>query len=109
MSDGLRTGESDENTNRTADQAHDNALDEELRQDIAAPGADRHPDADFARSFRYRHEHDVHDSDASHQQRDAGDCGQEKGHHFSRTLRRVGKVRLIPDREIVLVVLRDLV
>ena len=45
-------------------------LDEKLLQDVMAAGADGHSQADFPRAFRHRDEHDVHDPDATHHQRD---------------------------------------
>ena len=41
----------------------------------------RFADADFARALRDAHQHDVHDDDAAHHQRDAGDRHHHRGHH----------------------------
>ena len=49
-------------------------LDQELRQDVARLGADRHADADLARPLGHAHQHDVHDPDAADQQRHRGDA-----------------------------------
>src|SRR6266851_1397154 len=43
---------------------------EELSHDIAAPRPQRLPDPDLARPLRHRHEHDVHDNDPAHDERD---------------------------------------
>ena len=57
-----------------ADHAQGHRLDQELKQDVAAAGADRHADADLARPLGDADEHDVHDADAADEQRDAGDA-----------------------------------
>jgi len=49
---------------------YENRLGQELSKDIAAPRADRLADTDLLRPFRYAHEHDVHDPDASRDERD---------------------------------------
>src|SRR5437870_9935854 len=48
-------------------------LDEELSEDVTAPGANGLADPDLARPLVHRDEHDVHDPDPSDQQRDATD------------------------------------
>jgi hypothetical protein len=50
------------------------ALDQELQQDVARLGADRHANPDLARPFGHRDEQDVHDADAADQQRDRRDA-----------------------------------
>src|SRR5215471_11424997 len=74
-----------EQRERGADQdAHDAArerqrrrLDQELGEDVAPAGAQGLADADLARSLGHRHEHDVHDHDAAHEQRDRGDADRD--------------------------------
>ena len=60
-----------------ADAAHQDRLDQELAQDVAVLGADGFAHADLARALGDRHQHDVHDADAAHQQGDAGDAAQQ--------------------------------
>src|SRR3954469_10471133 len=44
---------------------------QELPLHIFFRGADGHADADLARALSHRHQHDVHDANAAHDQRDA--------------------------------------
>ena len=67
----------DEHADRAADDRHEQGFDDELEEDVLPLGADRLADADLARPFRHRHEHDVHRPDAADDQRDAGDGAQE--------------------------------
>ena len=60
-------------------------LDHELRQDIAAPGAERLPDPDLAGPLAHRHEHDVHDHDAADDERDGDQPGQRDEQDASRS------------------------
>src|SRR5262249_121769 len=52
-------------------------LDQKLQSDVAALGAQRAADADLARPLRHGRQHDVHDTDAADEQRDAGDENQQ--------------------------------
>src|SRR5262249_20334524 len=63
----------DREADQSASQAHRRRFNEELDQDGPAFGADGFADADFSRSFGHRDEHDVHDTDAAHEERQAGD------------------------------------
>ena len=58
---------------------HEHGLDQELREDVAPPRADRLADADLARALGHRHEHDVHDADPADEQRDRGDRAEQRG------------------------------
>ncbi len=49
--------------------------------------APRPTDADFARPLRHRRQHDVHDADAAHDQRDAGDQHQQYVEHHPQQFR----------------------
>ena len=82
-------------------EAQHDALDQELRQHVGAAGAHRHADADLARALGHRHQHDVHDADAAHQQRDAGDGRQQHRHHLGGGRRRLGQVGLVAHLEVV--------
>ena len=57
-------------------------LDQELQQHLPRPRADGQADADLARPLGHGDEHDVHDADAADEQADAGDGGQQRGHHL---------------------------
>ena len=57
--------------------------------------ADGHARADLARSLGYADEHDVHDSDAADDQRNAGDRAEQSGHDVGRRRGRIGDFLLI--------------
>jgi hypothetical protein len=59
------------------------------------------------RAFGDRHQHDVHDPDATHQQRNAGDATQQPRHNPVRLDRRLGDVRQVADGEIAPLILRE--
>ena len=56
-----------------ANDAKDERLEEELEQNLAGAGADSFADADFACALRDGDEHDVHDTNATDDERDASD------------------------------------
>ena len=55
-----------------AEQTQDERLNQKLDQDGHARCAHRFTQPDLARAFRDRDQHDVHDADATHEQRDTG-------------------------------------
>ena len=59
-------------------------LGEELAPDVPARGADGAAHADLARPLEHGGQHDVHDADAAHEQRDAGDAAHD---HVEQPLR----------------------
>ena len=67
----------DQSTDRT--QAH--RFNQKLRENVVAARAYCHAHANFARPLGYAHQHDVHDSDAAHEQRHASDCAEQDRHH----------------------------
>src|SRR5687768_7188218 len=50
---------------------------EELREDVPLAGAERAPHADLADALEHRGEHDVHDPDATDDERDRGDGAED--------------------------------
>ncbi len=86
---------------RAARHGERDGLDEKLRLDVPALGADRHPHADLSRPLRHRDEHDVHDPDAAHEKGDARDRPQERAHGPALRLRLLDHLRLRPDDEVV--------
>ena len=80
-----------------------NGLDKELREDVAALSPHRLPYADLPRPLRHGHQHDVHDADAAHQQRDAGNRPKEDDKGLRGLLQRLDRVHQAGDREVVLV------
>src|SRR5690606_22104335 len=85
------TGEAE----NAAGHAEDERLDQELEQDVAAPRAQRLADPDLTRPLRDRHQHDVHDADPAHDQRDEGDPGQEESKRLGRLLKGRQQARLV--------------
>src|SRR5258708_17268111 len=71
--------EAQRNSHQPAQRRHNPRLDQELRQHILLARADGKPDADLARAFGDRDQHDVHDSDAADDQADGRDRGEEYG------------------------------
>src|SRR6478672_4709316 len=70
-------------------------FDQELCEHLALERTDREPDADLARSFGDRHEHDVHDPDAADEQahgRDRGEEQREHSRHVGEHARDLGEV-----------------
>ena len=64
-----------EHPEQTTEEGDGHRLDEELDQDVRLAGADRLADADLARPFGHRYQHDVHDADAADQEGDADHAG----------------------------------
>src|SRR5205809_3579607 len=59
------------------DEGQRDGFHEELAQDVSAPGSHGHPQPNFSGSFGHRDQHDVHDPDTAHEQRDRGNGRQE--------------------------------
>ena len=79
-------GQPAQDAGHPADDREGDRLDEELADDVAAFGAQRTADADFAGPLGDRGQHDVHDADAAHDQRDGGDQAHEDDEHHPRGL-----------------------
>ena len=84
-------------------------LDQELGEDVAAPGADRLADADLAGPLADRDQHDVHDPDAADDQRDRGDAPEQQRQRAADRVGRLEQLRLVEDREVVVVGRREAV
>src|SRR5262249_18775241 len=61
-------------------------LSQELTYDIRLACTDCAPDTDFARSLEHSGEHDVHDADTAHQQRNARDTDHDNAEDHLRLL-----------------------
>src|ERR1035437_6062029 len=85
----------------SAEDAHHDTLDQELRQHIRPSRADRHADSDFTRTFGDGHEHDVHDADAADDQRYRRDRREQAGHHRRGGRRGSRNFRLVAHGEVV--------
>ena len=89
------------NADHAAEQAEQGGFGQELDQDIASARAQGFAQADLAGAFGDRDQHDVHDADAAHQQRNAGDAAQEDGQHAGDGLGGGDKILLGEDGEII--------
>ena len=77
-------------------------LDEELEEDVPSRGAERFANADLARAFGDRDEHDVHDADAADEQTTQRRCRRAASVKVGSGLaERAEQVRLIPNAEVV--------
>lgn len=77
------------NADQTADEADHNGLDDKLQPYGAVGRAQRLAGADLPGPLGDGHQHNVHNADASHQQRDARDHGDGRGdggHHIRHDL-----------------------
>ena len=88
--DDARGDEADSNPDRAACDAQREGLDQELHQHVASARAERHAQPDLARPLGDRHQHDVHDADAAHHERDGGDAGEQHRQRPAGLLQRAG-------------------
>src|SRR5690606_6643730 len=65
--------------NSAADYTQYQRFGQKLAEDLAVSGTHGFTDADFSRPFRNRHQHDIHDANASHQQRYGSYSGNKPG------------------------------
>ena len=63
----LRARDAEEETAHAAEDAHHDALDEELHQHVRAARAEREANADLTRALGDRDQHDVHHANAADQ------------------------------------------
>ena len=76
-------------------------FDDELHGDIAALGTQGAADADFPRALGHRNQHDIHDADPPHDQRNGGDYGDEVLHRRRQNHGELGHLLNGTDVEIV--------
>ena len=69
--------EAERDPDGSTEEREDDRFRQELHDDVGIERTDGASDADFASAFRNRYEHDVHDSDASDDERYRGDAGEE--------------------------------
>ena len=70
---------SEKNADDSAQSGQDRGLCQELDQDIPGPCTERLSDTDLTGPLRDGHQHDVHDPDAAHQERDRSDPAHSHG------------------------------
>lgn len=75
MYDGVTHGDS----KGSAEKSKNHRFRQELHDDVGVERSDGTADSDFASTFRHRNEHDVHNADASNDERYRSDAGKE---HF---------------------------
>ena len=77
-----RDGQADaeQDAQETTDSGQGPGFDKELGNDVFPRGTESAPDADLPRPLDDGGEHDVHDSDTTHQQADGSDACQEQVH-----------------------------
>src|SRR6185312_13677606 len=73
-----RAAHADGHADHTAECAERDGLDQKLQQDLTLRRAECLTDPDFTRALRDRHEHDVHDADAAHEQTHARDRREQQ-------------------------------
>src|SRR5688500_6325856 len=79
LADEGRDAKAHGDADQPAEQRQGQCLDEELGEDVAAARTDGLADADLAGPLADGHQHDVHDPDAAHDQRDGCDPAQQEG------------------------------
>ena len=79
MSYDERSGYADENPQDTAERTQYNSLSQKLELNRPCLCSDGHAQSYFSGSFCHRDQHDIHDSDPPHKQRDGSDAYQKKG------------------------------
>ncbi len=67
----------DDHADDAGDEGEGQAFEQELREDVAAPGAEGFEQADLACALGDRDEHDVHDADAADAERHGADDAEE--------------------------------
>src|SRR5262245_28547232 len=102
MGDGVRTADSQHDPSQAPDQRQRDRLNQELHEDVARAGAYGHSQADLPRTLGHRDEHDVHDSDAAHHQRNRSDGREEERHYPARLFLSLQDFRQVAQSEVVL-------
>lgn len=87
-------------TEEGAEETENEGFKEELEEDVHIGGADSFADADFVSTFGDGDEHDVHDSDAANDERDAGDEGEHTRDDLKQGTSGVGNGVAVRDGEI---------
>ena len=96
-----RYAPSQEDAGNPAAEAEQDGLHQELPQDVTAPGADGHAQADLPGALGDRHQHDVHDAHAAHHQGNQGHHQEQLGHHGGGGGQGPGHLGHVPDAEVV--------
>ena len=97
------TRQSGRDADTSADQAEGYGLDEKLAENIVGIGTHRHPQSDFPGALGHRHQHDIHDADAPHQQRNSRHPHAQHGEQADGFLEGVGNLGVVVDMEVSIV------
>ena len=95
-----RTAHARKQPDKTANNAQEHSLGQELEADVVRCGTHRLPDPNFASALGDTYEHDVHDPDAADQQGHARDPCQQRSEGGCRRFLRGNDVLLRGDRKI---------
>ena len=93
--------ESKQDSRRASKQAQHDGFAEELELDGTLGRSHRHANSNFPGALRDRYQHDVHDADSAHQQRNRGDRDQQHAQGPARIELRLNDILGITDIEIV--------
>src|ERR1700676_4931469 len=96
LSDQVGTEDTKDHSRGAPDQAEHDGLSEKLKLDGPFGRSYCHPHSNFPRALSYRHQHHIHDSDASHDQRNRCDGNQENGERLTGIELRLNDVLGIP-------------
>ncbi len=103
--DGVGGADTQQDTDDATGDAEQDGLDEKLVEDIDATGTDTHAKANLARALGDTDVHDVHDTDATHDEGDAGHAAKEDGKHAGGAVHHIGQLLLGANVEVVLIAL----
>src|SRR5580700_578484 len=102
LSNQIRTKDSEDHTGSAPDEAQHDRFSQELKLDGRFGCPHRHSYSNLAGTFGYGNQHDVHDPNSSHEQRNRCDRDQENGESLARVELRLNDVLRIPDIKVVL-------
>src|SRR5437867_1353009 len=97
----VRPGQAKADPDQPSDEGQAEGFDQELAQHVSAAGPHCHPQPNLPSSLRHGNQHDVHDPDASDEERDRGDGGQEHGQNPRRLFLGLQDFREVAQPEVV--------
>ena len=97
----VRQGQAQADAEQAAQARQRHRLDQELPGNVAALGTQGAADADLAGALGHRRQHDVHDADAAHHQRDRGDGPEHQREDLLRLLGLLQQVQRHRDLEVL--------
>src|SRR5215813_12862980 len=91
----------DQDAYQSTHQTQNQRFRQKLQTNVIRSCTHSHSDADFARPFRDRHQHDIHDSNAAHHQGNGGDASEQQRHDCSQLCERLRCIGHVTDHEVV--------